>query len=48
MIQGLRNFLEKEIEPLDYVEAIFPGRLRELREQVQVLRSVLSMLQRQE
>lgn len=28
MIQGLRNFLEKEIEPLDYVEAIFPGEIK--------------------
>lgn len=28
MIQGLRNFLEKELEPLDYVEAIFPGEIR--------------------
>lgn len=25
MIPGLREFLERELEPLDYVEAIFPG-----------------------
>jgi hypothetical protein len=28
MIHGLREFLEKELEPLDYVEAIFPGEIR--------------------
>ncbi|MGC8971696.1 MAG: DUF2103 domain-containing protein [bacterium] len=28
MIHGLRDFLEKELEPLDYVEAIFPGEIR--------------------
>ncbi|MBC7320340.1 metal-binding protein [bacterium] len=28
MIQGLREFLEKQLEPLDYVEAIFPGEIK--------------------
>ena len=28
MIPGLRKFLEEEIEPLDYVESIFPGEIR--------------------
>ena len=28
MIQGLRRFLEKEIEPLEYVESIFPGAIK--------------------
>lgn len=28
MIRGLRDFLEQQIEPLDYVESIFPGEIR--------------------
>jgi hypothetical protein len=28
MICGLRRFLEKEIEPLGYVESIFPGEIK--------------------
>ena len=28
MIQALREFLEEKIEPLEYVEAIFPGEIR--------------------
>ena len=28
MIQGLREFLEREIQPLDYVESIFPGEIK--------------------
>jgi len=28
MIKGLREFLEAELEPLEFVSAIFPGRIR--------------------
>jgi hypothetical protein len=28
MIHGLREFLERGIEPLDYVESIFPGEIK--------------------
>ena len=28
MIHGLRTFLEREIEPLDYVQSIFPGEIK--------------------
>jgi len=28
MIHGLRGFLEGELEPLDYVESIFPGEIK--------------------
>uniref|UniRef100_A0A7C4JSD1 Metal-binding protein n=1 Tax=Thermodesulfobacterium geofontis TaxID=1295609 RepID=A0A7C4JSD1_9BACT len=28
MIKGLREFLEKELEPLEYVTAIFPGEIK--------------------
>lgn len=28
MIQGLRRFLEEEIEPLDYVKSIIPGEIK--------------------
>ena len=28
MIQGLRNYLEKELEPLDYVKSIFPAEIK--------------------
>jgi len=28
MIPGLREFLEKEIEPLDFVKSIFPGEIK--------------------
>ena len=28
MIPGLRQFLEKEIEPLDFVKSIFPGEIK--------------------
>jgi len=31
MIPGLRRFLEEEIEPLDYVESVFPGEIRRTR-----------------
>ena len=28
MIRGLRSFLEEELEPLEYVKAIFPGEIK--------------------
>lgn len=28
MIHGLRNYLEEELEPLEYVKAIFPAQIR--------------------
>ena len=28
MIHGLRGFLESKIEPLDYVDSIFPGEIK--------------------
>lgn len=28
MIKGLREFLERELEPLDYISAIFPGEIK--------------------
>jgi len=28
MIRGLREFLENEIEPLDYIISIIPGRIK--------------------
>ncbi|HOQ67974.1 MAG TPA: DUF2103 domain-containing protein [Candidatus Atribacteria bacterium] len=28
MIPGLRNFLEREIEPLEFVKSIFPGEIK--------------------
>ena len=28
MIQGLRIYLEKELEPLDYVKSIFPAEIK--------------------
>ena len=28
MIQGLRQFLEEELEPLEYISAIFPGEIK--------------------
>lgn len=28
MIPGLREFLEKELKPLDYIEAIIPGEIK--------------------
>lgn len=31
MIPGLREFLEKEIEPLDFVKSIFPGEIKRTR-----------------
>ena len=31
MIHGLRGVLEKEIEPLEYVESIFPGEIRPIK-----------------
>ena len=31
MIQGLRSYLEKELEPLDYVKSIFPAEIKRTR-----------------
>ena len=31
MIHGLRGFLEGELEPLDYVESIFPGEIKRIK-----------------
>jgi len=28
MIHGLREFLERDMEPLDYVQSIFPGEIK--------------------
>ena len=28
MIQGLRDFLEEKLEPLEYVKAVFPGQIK--------------------
>jgi len=28
MIHGLRNYLEQELQPLEYVKAIFPGEIK--------------------
>jgi hypothetical protein len=28
MIHGLREFLEEQIEPLEYIESIFPGEIK--------------------
>ena len=28
MIHGLREFLERDVEPLDYVQSIFPGEIK--------------------
>lgn len=28
MIQGLRQFLENELEPLEYISSIFPGEIK--------------------
>jgi len=28
MIKGLRQFLEEELEPLEYISAIFPGEIK--------------------
>ncbi|MDK2897323.1 MAG: hypothetical protein PWP04_1443 [Candidatus Atribacteria bacterium] len=31
MIPGLREFLEKKVEPLDFVKSIFPGEIKRTR-----------------
>ena len=38
LIQGLRAFLEREIEPLAHVQAIIPGRIRKTRKMVHELK----------
>ena len=31
MIKGLREFLERELEPIEYISAIFPGEIKKTR-----------------
>ena len=33
MIHGLRSYLEKELEPLDYIKSIFPAEIKPTKKQ---------------